>query len=62
MTEYLVTLRHLSNDFYLRSSIWTADYERAQGFDTREAAQAQLDKAKKFMKAQQYKAANIVER
>tara|TARA_R110000822_G_scaffold70440_2_gene170419 strand:+ start:1844 stop:1957 length:114 start_codon:yes stop_codon:yes gene_type:complete len=35
--------------------------DRAQEFETAEAAQAQLDKAKKFMKAKHYKAAEIVE-
>jgi hypothetical protein len=34
--------------------------ERAQVFDTREAAQAQLDKARKFMPAKLYRAARIV--
>lgn len=58
---YMVTLIHLGNTFYLRNTIWTADIERANDFPTREAAQAQLDKAKQFMKAAQYKAAQIVE-
>lgn len=35
--------------------------DRAQKFDSRELAQAALDRAKKFMKAKTYKAARIIE-
>lgn len=59
--NYIVTLNHLGNKFFLRSTIWTADVDRAQKFDTKEAAAEQLNKAKKFMKAAQFKAARVVE-
>ena len=60
---FIVTLAHSSGTCYLRQTIWTfADRrERATEFATRAAAQAQLDAAKKFMKAAHYKAAKIVE-
>lgn len=47
--------------FFLRSTVWAGTLDRAQRFPTKEAAQAQLDKAKKFMKVRAYKAAQIVE-
>lgn len=45
----------------LRGTIWAFSMDRAQKFDTRELAQAALDRAKKFMKAKTYKAASIIE-
>ncbi len=54
-----VSLKHLGNTFWLRNTVWTADATRATLFNTAEEAQAGLDKAKKFMKAAQYKAAKI---
>lgn len=58
---YVVSLTHLGNTFHLRRTIWTADLDRADRFETREAAQASLAKAKPFMKAAQFKAARIEE-
>lgn len=48
---------------YLRGTVWTfaGRIERAQYFDTAGEARDALDKAKRFMKAAQYKAARIVE-
>jgi hypothetical protein len=59
---FIVQLRTSSGICYLRNTIWTfADgRDRATEYATVEAAQAALDKAKKFMKAQFYKAAQIV--
>ena len=45
----------------LRGTIWALHMERAQLFETKEAAQAALDKAKKFMKAATYKKARIMD-
>lgn len=45
----------------LRGTIWAFEMSRAQKFETREAAQAALDKARKFMKARTYKNSNIEE-
>lgn len=45
----------------LRGTVWAFSMDRAQRFETREAAQAALDKAKKFMKATTYKNARIEE-
>lgn len=56
---HIVTLNHLGNTFFLRSTIWTAQRERATEFETAEAAKEGLNKAKNFMKASQYKAAKI---
>ena len=59
--KFIVTLNHLGNEFYLRSTIWVAHRDRATEYVTKEAAQAALDKAKQFMKVAQYKASKIVE-
>jgi len=60
---FIVQLRTSSGICYLRGTVWTfADRrDRATEYATAEAAQAALDKAKEFMKAQFYKAAQIVE-
>ncbi len=61
MTQFIVTLDHNGGTFPLRRTTWAFSMDRAQEFDSIEAAQAQLDKAKKFMPAKQYKAAKIIE-
>ncbi len=61
MTKYIVVLNHNGQDWPLRRTTWAYSMDRAQEFETKEAAQAQLDKAKQFMKAAQYKAAEIRE-
>lgn len=58
---YIVTLNHNGITWPLNKLVWAFSMDRAQEFETAEAAQAQLDKAKKFMKAKHYKAAEIVE-
>ncbi len=47
--------------FWLKGSTWAFSRERAQIFDTREAAQAQLEKSKKFNQPWAFKAAIIVD-
>jgi len=59
--SYLVTLNHLGNTFYLKSTIWTASLDRAQKFETEESARNQLIKASKFMPAKQFKSAKIIQ-
>lgn len=54
---YIVTLMNNGEKWPLRRTTWAFSMDRAQQFATREEAQAQLDKAKQFMKAAQYKAA-----
>lgn len=56
---HIVTLIHLGNKFYLRNTIWSAHIDRATIYTSAQAAQDALDRAKKFMKAAQYKAAKI---
>jgi hypothetical protein len=56
---YIVTLVHNGETWPLRKTTWAFSMDRAQQFETIEEAQAQLDKAKKFMPAKQYKAAVI---
>jgi hypothetical protein len=46
-------------EWFLRGTTWT-HRERAQEFETREAAEAALLRAKKFMKPAAYKAAQII--
>lgn len=59
--QYIVTLIHNGQRWPLRGTTWAYSMDRAQVFASREAAQAALDKARKFMKAAQYKAARIEE-
>lgn len=62
MTKFIVVTPNLAGQLVpLRGTVWAYDMERAQKFDTREQAQAGLDKAKPFMKAKTYKAAKIQE-
>jgi hypothetical protein len=63
MKMFIVTLDTPVGTSYLRGTVWTfADRrERATEYATREAAQAALDKAKQFMAARHYKAAQIKE-
>jgi hypothetical protein len=61
MSKFIVTVAHNGETWPLRGTIWAFSMDRAQKFDTREAAQAALDKAKKFMKAALYRKAQIVE-
>ena len=45
--------------WFLRGTAW-ANRDRASRFETKEAAQAALDKARKFMRPGIYRAASIV--
>lgn len=47
---YVVKLVNNGLPFYLRSTVWTGELDRATRFETREAAQAGLDKARQFMR------------
>ena len=58
---FIIKLDYQGSTFYLRSTVWTAEQDRATRFDSPELAQAQLDRAKKFMKTANYKAAKITE-
>lgn len=58
---YIVTVVHNGVKMPLRGTVWAFSMDRAQKFESREAAQAALDKAKKFMKAAIYKKAVIEE-
>jgi hypothetical protein len=57
---FIVTVNTTGLPHFLRSTIWTADINRADKFETMEAATAALAKAKKFMKATTFKAAKII--
>lgn len=62
MTKFIVTTPNaIGERVPLRGSVWAFSMDRAQKFDTRELAQAALDKAKKFMNSRVYKAATIDE-
>ena len=56
---FIVTVIVNGTKWPLRGTVWAYDMSRAQKFETREAAQAALNKAKQFMKACIYKAAVI---
>lgn len=57
---FIVTVDNGASTFFLKSTIWAFNRESAQVFATEEAARAQLQKAKQFMKAKVFKAAKIV--
>lgn len=56
---FIVTITNNGQTYYLRSTIWAFAADRAQRFETEAAARAQLEKARKFMKAAQFKQAVI---
>lgn len=58
---FIVTTTNDGVTFWLRSTTWAFGANRADKFPTRDAAQAALAKAKQFMKAKAFKAAQIVE-
>lgn len=59
--SYIVTVNHNGEKWPLRGSVWAYSMDRAQHFETREAAQAALQKARTFMKVAIYKKAVIEE-
>lgn len=59
MTKYIVTITHNGEKWPLRGTVWAYSMDRAQQFDTQEAAQAALLKAKPFMKAAMFKKAVV---
>ena len=58
---FIIQVNHNGNTYWLRRTVWSSSADRATQYASREAAQAALDKAKPFMKANAYKAALIVE-
>lgn len=59
---YIVTVKNaVGEKVPLRGTVWAFSMDRATVHQTREAAQAALEKAKKFMKARTYKSAEIEE-
>lgn len=62
VSKFIVVNKNgLGEDVPLRGTVWSFSMDHAQKFDSRELAQAQLDKAKKFMKAKTYKSSRIIE-
>lgn len=62
MSKFIVTTPNaLGERVPLRGTVWAFSMDRASQYDTREQAQAALDKAKQFMKAKTYRAARIEE-
>ena len=59
-TKFLVQVENQGNKFWLGGTVWRFSVERATLYDTTEAAQAALDKARKFMVAKIYRAAVIL--
>jgi hypothetical protein len=56
---FIVTLMHNGTKWPLRGTVWAFSMDRATRFETEAAAEVALLKAKKFMKAAQFKAARI---
>jgi hypothetical protein len=48
------------NTFFLRGTVWSAYIDNAKMFDSKEAAQAGLDKSKQFNPAECYRKARII--
>jgi pyruvoyl-dependent arginine decarboxylase (PvlArgDC) len=59
--SYIVTVEYKGFKWPLKGKIWGLSMESAQRFDTREAAEAALAKAKPFMKATLWRKAQIEE-
>jgi hypothetical protein len=59
--KFVITLTYLGNTLWMRSTVTTLEFDRASRFDSREAAQANIDKARKFHKVKTIKAMQIVE-
>jgi hypothetical protein len=48
-TKYVVTLINGRGDqFWLRSTVWTSNAERADVFETRDLARAAIERARRF--------------
>ena len=58
---FIVTLIHNGKKYPLRRTVWAFDMDRATTHATREEATAALGKAKMFMTAAQFRAAQIEE-
>ena len=58
---FLVTITNPGGEYFLRGTVWTGAIERAQQFPTREAAEAGLAKARKFVKPAMFKLARVRE-
>ena len=56
---FVVEIKNGGFDWYLRSTGWS-NLERADRFETEEAARAALAKAKKFMKLSIFKQATVI--
>ena len=46
---FIITLENDGNTFYLRGTTWAFDRDRANLFETSEAAHVAIEKAKKFL-------------
>jgi len=53
----IVTVENEGNKFYLRGTTWSFSQDRASQFADAQAAQAGLERARKFMKPALYKRA-----
>lgn len=57
--KHIVRTVNDGQPFYLRGTTWSFHLDRAQQFETTEAARAALERAKPFMKSRAYKAAYL---
>ncbi len=56
---FQVTVTNEGGKYWLRGTTWAFHADRANSFETTEAATAALEKARKFMKPAQFKLAKI---
>jgi hypothetical protein len=58
---FIVKITNAGGDYFMRRTTWAGDIDRADRFETREAAQTALTNNRKFTKPAMFKAARIVE-
>ena len=56
---FIVIVDHNGETWPLKGTVWAFSMDRAQKFETREAAEAALTKARQFMKATMFRKAVI---
>tara|TARA_R110000868_G_scaffold122455_1_gene324398 strand:- start:255 stop:440 length:186 start_codon:yes stop_codon:yes gene_type:complete len=58
---YIVTVTNNGETFYLRGTVWAFNADRAFAYDNEPDARVALARARPFMAAKIYKAAQIIE-
>lgn len=59
--KYVVKIVNNGQEYWLRNTIWTFTEERADRFDSEQAAQIRVQEVKEFLKPKMLKLVNILE-